>query len=179
MEDFKKTMNNLHAPEDLLRRTREKMHEENERLKAEEPTPVIEVAARHKTSKRTFSWAQWRSQIIAAAACLVLLVGGVTYYQSSKTVSWNTMPSMNGEMAGDNHNDFEIEETMLGKMKRMYESGEKTKKMEGKDVLLVYDQEADVRYAYWEEEDGSYGWYEGNPGTSEKDFLKNLKAQLK
>lgn len=176
MEDFKKTMDTIHAPNDLLKRTMEKMHEENERLQKEgEMAPVIEVASRNDNKKKISTrFTQWRVQIVAAAAALVLIVGGATIYRNQQTsVPWTT-PSDMDAMASDNDSSFELEKTMKGKMMDMYHNGAKTKDIKGVPVLLVYDEEKDIRYAYWETETGS-GWCESDPGETEKDFMTMVK----
>ena len=185
MEDFKRSIDNIHAPKELLAKTMEKMHEENERLQQEEAAPIrvlqaeaVKEEPKQETTGKIIYLRQHIRQVVALAACLVLVIGGTIYYQSTNRVAWNTLPEGTTIVNGNGSSGLPaIESTAEKELAEMYKT-QKTKKIEGHDVLFIRDDENDVYIAYWE--DGSTKQtYVSDPGEKEKDFLKEVESMLK
>ncbi len=182
MEDIKRSIDTIHAPKELLARTMEKMHEENERLQQEESTPIrvlepVEAPKQGETGKIIYLRRHIR-QIAALAACLVLVLGGTIYYQSANRVNWNTLPE-GATIINENGGQGlpSILPTYEQQLAELYKT-EKTKKIEGVDVLFIRDEENDVYIAYWEKGNAK-STYVSDPGAKEKDFLEEVKTILK
>ena len=182
MEDFKRSIDNIHAPKELLAKTMEKMHQENERLQQEAATPIQVINTvkeePQETNGKIIYLRRHVRQIVALAACLVLVLGGTIYYQSMNRVTWNTLPAGTTIVNGDGSSGLPAtEETATQKLSELYKT-QKTKKIEGIDVLLIRDEENGVYIAYWE--DGTAkSTYVSDPDTKEKDFLEEVKNMLK
>ena len=185
MEDFKRSINNIHAPQELLKKTMEKMHEENERLQQEEAAPIRVVQAvqdneetKQETNGKIIYLRQHIRQVVALAACLVLVLGGTIYYQSTNRVAWNTLPQGTTIVNSKSSNGLPaIESTATKELAELYKT-QKTKKIGGHDVLFIRDDENDVYIAYWEDGDTKQT-YVSDPGAKEKDFLEEVKGMLK
>ena len=196
MENFKRSIDTIHAPKELLAKTMEKMHEENERLQQEGAAPIQVVKAvseadssiqavepvqevqPEETGKIIYLRRHVR-RIAALAACLVLLVGGAAWYRSTNKVTWNSLPAGSTIInnGGSSSGLPAIEKTAEQQLAELYKT-EKTKKIEGHDVLFIRDEENDVYIAYWENGDAK-STYVSDPGAKEKDFLEEVKEMLK
>ena len=92
MDAFKESMNKIHVPDALLLSTMEKMHAENEAFQSEAEDDIHGSSESHT---QIIPFRRRRGQIVAAAACVCLLLSGAAVYQSS-TIPWNEIDSSAG-----------------------------------------------------------------------------------
>ena len=165
MEDFKKAIDQIHAPEDLTARTRTRMFQENARLRQEKTGPALYLK-------------RWSRQIVAVAACLVLLIGGAAVYRNTRPITWNTLPAGTTIMGESGNTGLpEIQPALTPQLAELYDSG-KTRKIEGVPVVFVREESTDVYIAYWRDGDAERT-YVSDPGATEKEFLQEVRTLLK
>lgn len=107
-EEYKDGVDQIHAPKDLIERTKRAVKQEEKNYKNENSylnesinsniyinantTKDIDINSSLNTNanKKPYDF-RWKQIVIAASACLVLFAGGLGYYQSNNQISINTV----------------------------------------------------------------------------------------
>lgn len=92
MKEYNRETSQIHAPADLIRRTKEAVREEEQRLERERSLQSIVAQPKHSYGK-VYKWAL---PVAAAAVCLILLnVSGIMFGRSMSKVQYESVSPTN------------------------------------------------------------------------------------
>lgn len=105
MKEYNKETSQIHAPADLIRRTKEAVREEEQRLERERSLQSIAAQPKHFYGK-VYKWAL---PVAAAAVCLILLnVSGIMFGRSMSKVQYESASPTNMDSGAAPTNDSDM-----------------------------------------------------------------------
>lgn len=170
-EQYRREIDNIHAPQDLIERTKKQMQAEMKRTEKKAKKPM------------------WIETAVAACICITILggyiyvgkvrndveVGTVAFHEIS---DWETGLSFGGKENSKDRETTKIEWEELEKKEDIPKEVLKVKpsKVHGKSVYICKEKGTDNYHAAYKEEDTYFYIYGKN--VPEKEFLEFLKKML-
>lgn len=170
-EQYRREIDNIHAPKDLIERTRKQMEAEVKQTKKKPKKPI------------------WIGTAVAACICITVL-GGYFYIGKirtnidiqnvsfEETSDWETGFSLGGRQDGESGKTTKIEWEELEGKEDIPEAVLKVKpsKIHGKSIYICKEKGTDNYYAAYEKGDNYFYIYGKN--ITEKEFLTFLEKIL-
>lgn len=178
-QEYNHTMNEIHAPSDLIASTKQALKQEELRVAEEK-----QIA-----KKKRLSVYGWRNVAIAASICLVLLGSGVGYYKinnhivvdASIFVESNSMSMEAGINLGKINMEGETErlkteqfDERTQRLNKIWEAA--PSKIKGITVYITQGEDNESYYAAYKKREQFY--LVSGKSVSLEEFLKYLKENL-